>query len=105
MLQQPKGDDYVLATGELNSVRSLVEIAFNKVNKTILWEGEGLNEVGREANTNIVRVKISKEFYRPSEVELLLGDFSKAKAILDWEPTTTFEELVNDMMDAALARN
>lgn len=101
MVQHTHGDDYVLATGELNSVRELVEICFNKVDMRIHWEGEGVNEKGIDENGNTV-VSINPEFYRPAEVDLLLGDPSKAKEVLGWQPQYTFESLIEEMIDAAL---
>lgn len=103
MLQQEQGDDYVLATGKLHSVRDLVEIAFSKVNKTIYWQGSDITEVGYD-DQGIARVKINPEFYRPAEVELLLGDSTKARTVLNWTPKYDFTALVNDMMETAIAR-
>lgn len=103
MLQQPRGDDYVLATGELHSVRELVEIAFNKIGKTISWAGSGVDEVGYDQHS-IQRVKINPEFYRPAEVDLLLGDPTKAKEVLGWTPKYDFKGLVDDMMESAIVR-
>jgi len=103
MLQQPQGDDYVLATGELHSVRELVEIAFNKIGKTISWAGSGVDEVGYDQHS-IQRVKINPEFYRPAEVDLLLGDPTKAKEVLGWTPKYDFKGLVDDMMESAIVR-
>lgn len=101
MVQQPQGDDYVLATGELHSVRELVEIAFNRIGKTIQWQGEGLHEVGYDED-EIPRVRVNPDFYRPAEVDLLLGDPSKAIRELGWECDYSFEDLVNEMMEFAL---
>lgn len=103
MLQQPQGDDYVLATGELHSVRELVEISFAKIGKTINWQGEGAAEVGYDENS-VVRVRINPDFYRPAEVELLLGDATKARTVLQWSPKYNFKALIDDMMEAALDR-
>ena len=100
MLQHPVGDDYVLATGELNSVRSLVETAFTKIGIELKWEGEGLNEVG--VNDGKVLVDINPKFYRPAEVELLLGDSSKAEMLLGWQPKYTFKQMIDEMMESAL---
>lgn len=101
MVQQPQGDDYVLATGELHSVRELVEIAFSRIGKTIQWQGEGLHEVGYDED-EIPRVRVNPDFYRPAEVDLLLGDPSKAIRELGWECDYSFEDLVNEMMEFAL---
>ena len=102
MMQQPEGDDYVLATGELHSVRELVERCFAAVDMKIKWEGDtGLNEVGMDEYDNTV-VRINPDFYRPAEVELLLGNPQKAKDVLGWEPKYTFESMIDEMMEAAL---
>ena len=103
MVQHTHGDDYVLATGELHSVRELVEICFKKVDRPIRWEGTGTDEIGVDENGNTV-VSINPEFYRPAEVELLLGNPSKAKEVLGWKPQYTFESLIEEMMDAALCQ-
>jgi GDPmannose 4,6-dehydratase len=99
MLQQKKPDDFVLATGEQHTVREFVEEAFKCINKEIKWEGEGINEIGRDKNNNKVLVKVSKEFFRPIEAENFLGDYSKAKKLLGWEPKTKFEDLVRIMVE------
>ncbi|XP_025424215.1 GDP-mannose 4,6 dehydratase [Sipha flava] len=102
MLQQDMPQDFVIATGEMHSIREFVEKAFQHIGKTIIWEGTGLNEVGKEESTNIVRVKVNAKYFRPTEVELLLGDATKAKTILGWSPKVNFEQLVHDMMEADL---
>jgi len=102
MLQAEKGDDYVLATGETSTVRKFVEASFAKVGQQIEWEGEGAEERGIDKSTGKTIVEISPDFYRPAEVELLLGDATKAKEKLGWEATTKFEKLVDLMMDADL---
>ena len=102
MTQQPQGDDYVLATGELHSVRQLVERCFRSVDMRVYWEGEpGPDEVGKDENGNTV-VTINPEFYRPAEVDLLLGNSTKAKDVLGWKPKYTFESMIDEMMSAAL---
>ena len=102
MTQQPQGDDYVLATGELHSVRELVERCFRSVDMRVYWEGEpGPDEVGKDENGNTV-VIINPEFYRPAEVDLLLGNSTKAKDVLGWKPKYTFESMIDEMMSAAL---
>lgn len=103
MLQQEKPDDFVVATGETHSVREFVEAAFRYVNKAIRWEGEGENEVGIEEGTDIIRVKVNPRYYRPTEVELLLGDSTKARKVLGWKPSVNFLALVGDMMEADIA--
>jgi len=100
MLQQPKPDDYVIATNETHTVREFVEIAAKRFGYDIIWEGTGDKEIGRDKITERIIVKINPEFYRPTEVELLLGDYSKAKEILGWKPEIVFEELINIMVDA-----
>lgn len=102
MMQQPDPDDYVLATGEMHSVREMVELSFKHVGKEIQWEGSELNEIGRDEFGQI-RVRINPDFYRPAEVEQLLGDPTKAKVILNWEPKTSFSELVKLMIENDLA--
>ena len=99
MLQQEQADDFVLATGEQHTVREFVDEAFKIIGKDINWEGEGVNEIGRESNTGTILVKVNKEFFRPIEAENFLGDYSKAKRILRWEPKTKFKELVRIMVE------
>jgi GDPmannose 4,6-dehydratase len=98
ILQQDEPDDYVLATGETHSVREFVERSFAFVGKTIEWRGEGVSEEGVDAGSGKVLVKVDPRYFRPTEVDLLLGDPSKAKAKLGWEPQVTFQGLVDDMM-------
>ncbi len=100
MLQQPEPDDYVLATGEMRSVREFVEIAFSHVDRRIVWRGVGVDEVGIDARTNAPLVKIDPRYFRPTEVELLVGDAAKARQRLGWAPRTTFVDLVAEMMDS-----
>jgi GDPmannose 4,6-dehydratase len=96
MLQEPEPDDYVIATGEQYSVKQFVETAAPYFGMIIKWEGEGLNEVGIDQN-GMVRVRVNEKYFRPAEVETLLGDPSKAKKKLGWRPQFTFEKLVEDM--------
>jgi len=98
MLQQDNPDDYVVATGETHSVRKFVELAFREININITWEGKGILEKGIDKKTNRVLVEINEKHFRPAEVDLLIGDASKAKNILGWEPTVKFEELVKLMV-------
>ena len=100
MLQEDKPRDYVLATGETNSVKDFVDIAFKELNLELEWEGKGLNEKGIEKNTGKERVLIDPDYYRPTEVEILKGDASKAKKELGWSPKVKFEELVSIMVKA-----
>ena len=97
MLQQEQPDDYVVATGVQYSVREFVEQAAPYFGMNIVWQGEGLDEVGIDSNTGLVRVIIDPKYFRPAEVETLLGDASKAKKELGWEPKTSFKQLVEDM--------
>jgi GDPmannose 4,6-dehydratase len=97
MLQQDKADDYVIATGEQYSVREFVEEAAPYFGMKIEWMGEGLDEVGYDWNTKKVVIKVNPKYFRPSEVETLLGDASKAKEKLGWEPKISFKQLVEDM--------
>lgn len=99
MLQQDKPEDFVIATGKSHSVREFVEYAFKHIGKEIVWEGTGENEIGKEKGTEIIRIKVNPKYYRPTEVEFLLGDASKAKHILGWEAKTSFMELVHEMID------
>ena len=96
MLQEPEPDDYVIATGEQYSVKQFVETAAPYFGMIIKWEGEGLKEVGVDQN-GMVRVRVNEKYFRPAEVETLLGDPSKAKKKLGWRPQFTFEKLVEDM--------
>ena len=96
-------DDYVLATGESHSVREFVELAFGEVGIDIAWEGEGSCETGRDAATGAVRVAIDPHYFRPTEVDHLVGDATKAREVLGWAPRSTFAELVSEMVRADLA--
>lgn len=103
MMQQEEPDDYVIATGETHSVREFVVAAAAAAGIEIEWSGEGTDEVGRDRATGQVVVDVDPRFYRPAEVDLLLGDPSKAKAKLGWEPKISFEALAEIMMNADLA--
>ena len=103
MMQQEEPDDYVIATGETHSVREFVVAAAAAAGIEIEWSGEGTDEVGRDRATGQVVVDVDPRFYRPAEVELLLGDPSKAKAKIGWEPKVSFEALAEIMMNADLA--
>ena len=102
MLQQDKPEDFTISTGEQHSVREFIEIAAKEVDIKIVWSGEGINEVGIDAKTNNVMVRIDKKYFRPTEVETLLGDSNKAKSRLNWQPKITFNELVKEMVLADL---
>lgn len=102
MLQQKSPDDYVLATGETMTVRRFVELSFQEVGISIEWRGTGVQEQGIDANSGKVLVEISPQFFRPSEVDLLIGDASKAKRELGWVARTNVQELVKLMVQADL---
>jgi GDPmannose 4,6-dehydratase len=103
MLQHDQADDYVLATGETHTVREFVEKAFRHVGIEIVWKGEGVDEVGCEkGNEDRVIVRIDPEYFRPTEVDLLLGDPTKAKNAIGWVARTSFDDLVKEMVDADL---
>ena len=97
MLQQDTPEDYVIATGEQYSVKEFVEKAAPYFGMDIMWKGEGLNEVGFDRSTGKTIIKVDPKYFRPAEVETLLGDATKAKAQLGWEPKISFDELVEDM--------
>jgi GDPmannose 4,6-dehydratase len=102
IVQQPKPDDYVLATGETHSVREFVELAFRHVGKRIEWKGEGVDEKGIDAANGEVLVQIDPRYFRPTEVSLLLGDPAKARSKLGWQHKIDFPTLVREMMEADL---
>lgn len=105
ILQQPQPDDYVIATGEQHSVREFCALAFKRVGIDLIFEGEGADEKGIDAKTGKVLIEVSPDFYRPTDVVNLLGDPSKAKRELGWNPAkTSFEQLVNLMVDADMAK-
>ena len=98
MLQQEKADDYVIATNETRTVREFLEVAFSKVGITVEWEGSGIDEVGKDKETGKVIVKVNKEFFRPAEVDILLGNPEKAEKALVWKRDISFDELVERMV-------
>ncbi len=100
MMQQPKADDYVVATNETHTVREFVELAAQQLDMKIEWQGTGVNEKGVDVNTGKEVVNIDPQYFRPTEVDLLIGDYSKAKAQLGWEPKVKFNELVKIMIEA-----
>ncbi len=102
MLQQPKSDDFILATGETHTVREFVEKSFAHVGINISWQGKAEDEQGVDTKTGRALVKVDPRYYRPTEVDFLQGDASKAKRILGWESETSFDALVKDMMDGDL---
>jgi GDPmannose 4,6-dehydratase len=100
MLQQPKPDDYVLATGEKHTVREFCQLAFARVGVNLEWKGEGVDEVGVDSASGRELVVVDPRYFRPTEVELLLGNSSKAQRVLGWKPRVSFNELVDMMVDA-----
>ena len=98
MLQQDNPDNYVLATGETYTVRDFIERCFAKVGKEIEWSGEGVDEVGREKMTGKILIKIDEKYFRPCEVDFLLGDATKAETELGWTREYDLDALINDMM-------
>lgn len=103
MLQQDVADDYVLATNETHTVREFVELSFKHLDIDIVWKGAGVEEKGINTDTGDVIVEINPRYFRPTEVDILIGDYSKAKAAFGWEPKVKFEELVKIMIDADFA--
>lgn len=105
MLQQDKPEDFVIATGKQHSVREFATLAFARAGINLRWEGKGLDEKGIDVKTGKTVVEVSPDFYRPTDVVNLWGDPTKAKAILNWNPTkTTFEQLVNLMVDSDMQK-
>ena len=103
MLQQNKPEDYVIATGRQETVRRFIELSAQAIGwGPIIWEGSGLEEIGRRSDTGSTVVRIDPRYFRPAEVDTLLGDPTKARQKLGWTPTTTLEELVNEMMTVDL---
>ena len=102
ILQHDNGDDFVLATGRTETVRRFVELAFAQVDREIVLEGKGVDEVGKDAANGGILVRIDPRYFRPTEVDLLIGDPSKAKKLLDWEAKIGLEELVREMVSVAL---
>src|SRR5207245_7621612 len=92
ILQVDRPDDFVLATGETRSVREFVEIAFAEVGRSIEWRGKGVEETGVDNKSGKTVVRIDPVYFRPTEVDLLIGDASKARAVLDWKPKTSFAQ-------------
>ncbi len=99
MLQQDEPEDFVIATGVQYSVRDFVNFAWAHIGKTVIWKGKGLEEKGFDAETGQLIVAVDPKYFRPTEVETLLGDPSKAKEKLGWEPKITFEDMVHEMME------
>lgn len=100
MLQQEQPEDFVIATGEMHTVREFCELAFKEAGIDIRWEGQGVNEKGIDTQTNRVLIEVAPKYFRPCEVEQLLGDPTKAKTMLGWNPTkTSFRELIKKMVE------
>ena len=99
MLQQESPEDYVLSTNEFHSVREFVEKAFELKGFDIKWKGEGLNEIGYDSKTGRELIFVSEKYFRPAEVEELLGDSTFARKKMGWKPTITFDELVKEMVE------
>lgn len=104
MLQQESPDDYILATGETHSIREFVETAFKIIDIEIIWQGKDVNEKGIDKKTGRILVEISPEFYRPAEVDILIGDYTKAYQKLGWKPKTKFEKIVEIMVTSDLEK-
>ena len=106
ILQADAPDDFVLATGETRSVREFVELAFAEVGRRIEWRGKGVDETGVDKKSGKIVVRIDPVYFRPTEVDLLVGDASKAREKLGWKPKTSFTQIVKDMVanDLDIAR-
>jgi len=104
MLMQEKPQNFVIATGETHSIKEFVELAFKEINIEIEWDGNGVNEVGKNKDTNDILVQVNPRYYRDIDIECLIGDASKAKKILGWEYKVQFKELVQIMVTAAIER-
>ena len=100
MLQQNKPDDYVIATGDTHTVRYFCELAFDTVGINLSWEGEGVNEIGINSETGEKIISVSEKYFRPTEVDLLVGDSSKAEKILNWRPKKSLKEIVQIMVNS-----
>lgn len=102
MLQQDEPDDYVIATGETHSVKEFINLAFSHVGMELAWEGEGVDRIAKDQN-GVIRVRTNPKFFRPAEVDLLIGKYDKAETALGWKPNTTFAGLVEMMVEADVA--
>ncbi|MFA5359784.1 MAG: GDP-mannose 4,6-dehydratase [Patescibacteria group bacterium] len=100
MLQQDKPDDYILATGETHSVKEFVEETARNLEINLIWQGQGLEEKGLDKDTGNIIIEIDPKYFRPAEVDLLVGDYTKAKNSLGWEPKVKFKELIKIMIEA-----
>jgi GDPmannose 4,6-dehydratase len=104
ILQREEADDYVLATGETHTVRTFVEKAFHHTGRPIVWQGQGVDEVGRCSQTGDIRVRVDQRYFRPTEVDLLIGDPTKARERLGWQHKVTLDDLVKEMVTADVER-
>jgi GDPmannose 4,6-dehydratase len=102
MLQQPRPDDYVLATGEAHSVREFIELAFQVVGRRIEWWGSGVDEAGVDVGTGDELVRVDPSYFRPTEIDELIGNAGKARQALGWAPETSITELVAKMLKSDL---
>ena len=102
MLQQPEPDDYVIATGKQHSVREFCELAFKELEIGLEWQAQGIDEKGIDKKTNKVIIEVDSKYFRPAEVESLLGDSTKAREKLGWKPKISFEELIKEMVSSDL---
>ena len=98
IVQHNTSDDFVLATGKTHSVREFVELAFKQIGMNIIWKGKDLNEEGIDKNSGKNFIKVDPRYFRPTEVDLLIGDPTKAKTELNWEAKTSFSQLVSEMV-------
>jgi GDPmannose 4,6-dehydratase len=99
MLQEPTPDDFVIATGQTHGIREFIEVAMNCLGREIKWEGSGTDEIGLDAASGKIVIKVNPEFYRPAEVDVLIGDSTKALEIIGWAPKIDFQTLVKRMVD------
>ena len=112
MLQQDEPDDFVIATGRMETVRKFCELTAKEIGwgtnscpNGIIWEGEGIHEIGRRADNNEIVIRIDPKYYRPTEVDELIGDASKARKLLNWEPKISLEEIISEMVKEDLEKN
>ncbi len=102
IVQNDIADDFVLATGRTVSVRKFIELAFKELDKEIYWEGSGVNEVGKDSSTDKVLIRIDPNYFRPTEVDILVGDSTKAREVLGWKALISLEKLIKEMMTIAM---
>jgi GDPmannose 4,6-dehydratase len=104
MLQLDNSEDLVLATGEAHSIKEFVDLAFKELDMELEWAGQGLDETGTDRQSGKTLVRVDPKYFRPTEVEMLIGDPSKAKELLNWEPKVKFKELVRIMVESDWAK-